>query len=238
MIYFNGDSYTAGHDLSSIDKAWPVKLAKIIQVPYINHAHPGSCNDRIFRGTTNFIIENKGIDMVVLATSFLSREEIWDNDTEFHHRIHTKEKELGSKLITSTFLEQKYGFKKYSKFINLEKQLCDYYQDVYSLTQICKHRDVKYFIFSAAMNLLGGGLWDETVMDFVKNLNTYKELSKDPGFCDVHELCLVDWARENDKKRHPTTDHLSENGHDSFATYLYKNHIINLLTIEKMQTAS
>jgi hypothetical protein len=229
MIYFNGDSHSSGCNLSSIDKAWPVKLAKIMQMPYINHAQAGSCNDRILRSTTNFIIENKSINMMVLANSFLSREEIWEKDAEFHNRIHSEEKKLGSKLVTSEFLEQKYGFKKYRKFINLEKQVCDYYHDVYSLTEICKRRDIKYFIFSAASNLLGGGLWDNEVMDFVKNLNTYKELIKDPGFCDVDEFCLVGWATENDQKRNTVTDHLSEDGHNTFATYIHENYIKNLV---------
>jgi len=40
---------------------------------------------------------------------------------------------------------------------------------------------------------------------------------------------LVGWATENDQKRNTVTDHLSEDGHNTFATYIHENYIKNLV---------
>ena len=76
MIYVNGCSYTFGigtaphgdNPTNCLQNAWPSQLSEMLGQEVINQALPGSCNERIFRDTIDYLSTNDP-DMVIVMWS-------------------------------------------------------------------------------------------------------------------------------------------------------------------------
>ena len=224
MIYVNGDSYST---LVPDFPIWTDTLSEISGRSIVNHSIPGSSNDSIFRCTLEYATNNQ-VETVILATSFITREEVWEDTLEFSHTIRQHEQEIGCKFITSEFVEQKYGIHRYNKFNDLHKQLCDYYFNVYLLTRHLTSIGINYFVFSAAPTVLGGGEWDNDILLYISNLQYYKILLDDPRFLDVTDFSLVEWSIETNQNR-TKTNHLLQDGHENFANHMYDTYLKELI---------
>jgi hypothetical protein len=71
ILYSNGCSYTANHDLNRKDR-YPIILADQLGYRCIDRAEPGSCNSRIIRVTINDCIKLKKDNENILALIQLS----------------------------------------------------------------------------------------------------------------------------------------------------------------------
>jgi hypothetical protein len=211
-LYINGDSYSA---YTEEHKVWPEIISEKLALTFVNQATPGSSNNRILRNSLEYISQNDKIECVIIASTFLSRDEEWVADrrilNKFVHTMPDWERSNGSKFITSNFLN--------NLNVKLEKQLFEYYQKVFLLTQMLKSKNIKYLIFSAAINYLNGLDWDNDSLNYRNKLHIYKLLQQDPGFKDVDEFSLVQWAINTDQER-SDSNHLFAQGHLNFAEYL------------------
>lgn len=216
MIYVNGDSHTAPYDNSTI---WVDYLSDITKKSVVNHAMPGSNNDRIFRSSLDYL-NNNPCELVILGTSFITREEFWDDTTDFTHTIHPDEQKLGSKFITSQFKEDKYDLFRSRKLFDFHKPIVDYYFNLYLFSVFCKSKNIKYFIFSAAQNYFNGEFWDPSFLTYLKNLTFYKEVIQDKNIWDTQSFCLWNWKQA--RKLPGDTGHLiDDESHKMFAEFLY-----------------
>lgn len=78
MIYVNGDSWTSGWPNEEIyghrEFSWPHLLSISLNETIINDARAGCSNDRIYRRTFDYILENKPERAIVCLTSWLRFE--------------------------------------------------------------------------------------------------------------------------------------------------------------------
>jgi hypothetical protein len=74
ILYVNGDSNSAGTELSDLSQSWANILGKKLNFPVINDSKAGGSNPRIFRTTGNFTTHSKNMFVVIGWTSW-EREE-------------------------------------------------------------------------------------------------------------------------------------------------------------------
>jgi len=78
----NGCSWTYGQDLPNpLIQSWPARLSKLLGLPVVNLAVPGSGNDSIYRRTAEYLsldLANQVKPLVVIAWSQYWRTEFWN----------------------------------------------------------------------------------------------------------------------------------------------------------------
>ena len=218
-VYINGDSYSAE---SAGQVPYSNFIANIIDIPVINHAVAGSCNDRILRTSLEYCanLKQNQRPLIIIGFSFIAREEIWiENIAQYSHRIKDY---FGSQLVSSEWLK-KFDEATMHAIIdqNINKQVIHFYTKLFMFVQTLKSMDLQYYIFSAADNADYRNLnWDS-----LKNLQMFQRVSQDPNIINLHEFNIGKWAKDNHLSTTPTS-HLYEDGHKMFADYLLKN-VIN-----------
>jgi hypothetical protein len=82
ILYVNGDSNSAGTDLTDISRSWPHILSRQLDCDLINHASPGASNAKISRTLQEFINQYTGdvndIFFIVGWTSWEREEWIYN----------------------------------------------------------------------------------------------------------------------------------------------------------------
>lgn len=224
-ILVNGDSYSAKAKI----KVYSDFLESLSGTPVINIAWPGSNNQRIARSTIEKLIELKQIyknPLVIVGWSFIRRIEVWyykdnplvlnripdrDGPSEAHKsRLVTLDVLASMNKIT---LEQKCLILEHSM---VHKQLTDFYTMLYMFCHTVKSLGAELFCFSAAKNT------DVTIASFpyVQSLRHVQWCQSQKNLHELHDFCIMDWAEHNDPDRLLPTGHLSEFGHEKFASIL------------------
>ena len=88
MLLTNGCSFVWGDELDGYDDSPPTheeytftyKLSEQLGIPYVNIAQCGSCNQKIFRDTTDYLRTCKELPThIVILWSSWQREEVAEN---------------------------------------------------------------------------------------------------------------------------------------------------------------
>jgi hypothetical protein len=219
----NGDSYSAKN---SNHKVYADFLQQQLGVPVYNHAWSGSNNQRIIRSTLENIHQYKN-PLVLIGWSFIRRIEVWyygENqsiikripdrnqgiDESKQSRFVTLNLLLGAKEAT---LEQKCLV---SEDLFVHKQLTDFYTNLYLFAHTLESMNIKYKFFSAAKNTE----IPINCFPYIESLHQVQWCAQNKNFYNLHDFCILDWAKENDLDAHPVTGHLSETGHKLFTNLL------------------
>lgn len=229
LLYVNGDSYTA--KLYEWD-TYSTVLGKNLGIPSVNKAIHGSSNDRITRSTLEDCIAylNQGIKpFVVLAYSFVSREEVW-SETASKHLVAKYNPDNSGLLVTLDWLLQEKGqgltTEEKNRFIdlNINKQMTDFYTSVYLMANTLENIGIDYFIFSGADN----SDYKELNWDYLQTLQMYNKVTNNKNIADLHDLSISGWAKKNNVPTQSTGHLLSGKEHELFGNYLYENYIKKL----------
>lgn len=86
MILTNGCSFTEGHDLHDQSLCWPNVLGNLLDKPVKNLALGGASNERIFRTTQEFLIDNDP-ELTVIGWTQFDRNEL-SHHAGFYVRCH------------------------------------------------------------------------------------------------------------------------------------------------------
>ncbi|CAB4137918.1 hypothetical protein UFOVP328_133 [uncultured Caudovirales phage] len=217
MLYVNGDSYSA--DMANF-KVYGHYLADKLSIPLINQASVGSCNDRIFRTTMEYIasLSDQEKPLIVIGFSFFTRDEVWLKNID-NYKNHIQDFDQ-SHFVSMAWLLQNKNIDAETKSLiveqNINKQIINFYTKLYMLTKILKSLNLTYFIFSAAEN--------EDYKDInwgsLNNLSMYRSVVQDPNVCDFQKFNIPSWARTNNITT-TKTGHLLSDGHYKFADFLY-----------------
>jgi len=221
-ILINGDSYSA----SDGDKVYGNFLGEMLNIPVKNIARAGSNNQRIVRSTieeiNNFKQQYKN-PLVLIGWSFIRRLEVWyyGNHPKVLRRIPDRsdavEEHLQPRLITlDILLKEKEATLEQKCLINedlfVHKQLVDFYTNLFMLAHFLESMSVEYFFFSAAKNTE----IPTNSFPYIDNLQQVKWCQQNKNMYKLHDFCVLDWAKVNDKDCKPT-GHLSLAGHEQFA---------------------
>jgi hypothetical protein len=224
-VFINGDSYSASN---SKFKVYGNYIAEKLNLPLINLAKSGSNNDRILRSSIEFLEgTNFKSPMVIIGWSFIRRLEVWyygNNEKVLSYipdQDHKDHKNL--KFITlDHLLNENEATIEQKALVNedlfVHKQLVNFYTDLFLFSKYLQNQNFKYFFFSAAKNN------DMPINCFpaVENLCMVQTVTRDPNIYKLHDFYIKDWANTYDNQAHNVTGHLSVDGHQKFADYLYK----------------
>jgi hypothetical protein len=217
FIYLNGDSYSAKYSARCYGDFLQDKLG----IPVFNKACMGSNNYRITRITLENILEIKSQHprmLVILGMSFITRDEIWYEDTVKQSMVIPDNAEFPeSRLTTSRVLDNGAWdeIKDHIVDLNINRQLVHFYTNLYMLTQTLENFGVDYFIFSAARN----DGWREANWSFINSLRIAKECNSNPKIFNLHNFSIPEFAKQNNIDT-ASTGHLYEDGHDKFSNFL------------------
>lgn len=221
-IYINGDSYSAP---SYHHKVYSDFLQDTTGRNIDNQAMTGACNRNIIRNTLQDL-HNKEPTLCILGLSFITREELWVNNndqwnnkkTHLAHKIRTKERKLGSRFVTDSWMENELP-PGYRRYMDICRQWCDAYVDLYMLANTLTQLGHDYYIFGAAHNTMGSPELDFGYLGYLFNLPQYIWCKQNPRILALEEFDIPAWAKNREIKT-TETGHLFEEGHEQFAYWL------------------
>lgn len=224
-VLLNGDSYSA-------NTHWPTYgeyVSRSLNLPIYNIAYPGSNNDRILRSTIEKVLELKNQNftpLVIIGWSFVRRLEVW----YYGHnaRVTAKTPDRTSKSLHAeprfvsleTLIAENEASMEQKCLIQqdlcVHKQLTDFYTKIYLCAQFLQLHGLPWFMFSAAKNI------DMPVKSFpyIESLSHVQWCQHQPNIHNLHEFCVINWAKDHDPHCNPVTGHLSSTGHEKFATVI------------------
>jgi len=224
-IVVNGDSYSA----KIKNRVYSDFLAEQLNIPVINIARQGSNNDRIRRTSIEKLLEIKGQykkPLLIVGWSFIRRIEVWyyGNHSQVIHAIPDRENKESYQqprfvtLDTLTSLNQATLEQKclVNEDLFVHKQLTDFYTSLYMFAHTVESLGAELFCFSAAKNT-------EIPVDsfpYIESLQQVKWCASQKNIHQLHEFCIMQWAKNNDPAHAIKTGHLSEYGHQHFADEL------------------
>lgn len=221
-LLVNGDSYSAPR---SSHPVYADILARDLGVSVYNYARSGSNNDRICRTTieyTNQALQQGRRPMVMVAWSFVRRQEVWYYGSNTHHMMpdQCRGDHHDPRFMTLDWLLQDGMATMEQKAMvsdprEIHKLLTDWYTHVYLLAHWLEHQGLPYFFFSGADN----EDCPTHCFPFVRELTTVKWCQDNPRIRDLHGFHVSKWARDNDPGA-TETGHLSHEGHQKFAVYI------------------
>lgn len=138
LIYFNGDSNTAGTELvNPVEQGFAGKLAKKLGASFINQATAGAANDTIYRTTREFLITSSTKpDLIIIGWSDSGREE-W-----FYQNKYQSVNSLGVELPDVANLELYQYWKEHQGY------------DIVYLTQLTKYWNSRIYQFHLELEFL------------------------------------------------------------------------------------
>ena len=228
MIYdgliVNGDSYSAKY---SETLTYANFLGNSLNIPVENIARVGSNNDRIVRSTIDFLNSCKFSNpLVIIGWSFIRRKEVWyyGSNRKILNNCFDRNSEPQLKFTTLDFLIEENEISDFEKSQLLDpnqvhKQLHDFYQNLFLLSNYLEHKKINYFWYSAADNT------DCFIESFpaLDKLHSVQWVKQHQKIYQLHNFCTKSWALINDNKHRTSTGHLSESGHKKFADFIVKH---------------
>jgi|TARA_B110000914_G_C15390518_1_gene412235 hypothetical protein len=153
MIYVNGCSYTFGIGTvphgdapePCLKNSWPSQLGDMLDTEVVNEALPGSCNDRIYRDTINYL-SNNNPDLVIVMWSdpgrmeaFIPKEGDWYKEIFDLYQITPQSVNSISSYFHREALESWYSFLHTDEKANLNTLT-----HMNAIQMICKARGIPY----------------------------------------------------------------------------------------------
>jgi len=221
-IVVNGDSYSAPN---KEHRVYADFLAKHFDIPVYNYAWAGSNNQRITRSSIEYLLDLKkqyNNILFIAGWSFIRRLEVWyyGNNNQVNTCI-PDQRTGDTKLVTlDVLLNLNEATLEQKSLINedlfIHKSLVDFYNNLYTFGHWLESQNISYFWFSAARNT------DCPVhcFPYIQSLQQVQWVKQNPRIYQLHEFCVMNWAKENDPDSHLTTGHLSESGHEKFSNLI------------------
>lgn len=224
-ILINGDSYSAE---VTEHKVYGNFLAEKFNIPIKNFAVPGSNNQRILRTLIEYLYQVKSEfknPLVIIGWTFTSRLEVWyyGNNKKLINQVPDAELSPESRLITlDRLIQNNEATLEHKALISDEvlanTQFTNHFTNLYLLANLLNSMSIDYRFFSAADNA-GCNL------SFFPHLLRYQHVKwvlDNPKIYELNDFSLSKWAKENDPQC-TSTGHLSESGHERFASFFNEN---------------
>lgn len=151
-LFTNGDSWTWGQglqedQLDGIPRGqWPEVLGNKLNLKVINIAENGSSNERIFRSTMEWVIENKDKiedTIIVIGWTVSDRWEWWDNFEKSWTKCYANH---GGDTLTYK-MSKKWWTDFYTRFFDIDKMSYKSIVNIISLQNFLKQNKCNYIFF-------------------------------------------------------------------------------------------
>lgn len=153
MIYVNGCSYTFGigtaphgdSPTNCLQNAWPSQLSEMLGQEVINQALPGSCNERIFRDTIDYLSTNDP-DMVIIMWSDPGRvEHYMPKEGDWYREIFDLFQITPQAVTNVNDYFKREALESYFSFLHHDAKRClDTLSYMNAIQMICKARNIPY----------------------------------------------------------------------------------------------
>ena len=225
-VLVNGDSYSAKNSSTHVYSDF---LKKELDLPVHNIAAIGANNQRIIRSTIEKALELKyqgNMPLILIGWSFIQRIEVWyyGNKPGVLNRIPDSlvgNEHKNPKFVTlDVLLKENEATLEQKCLINndmfVHSQLTNFYTSLFMLANTLEALGLEYRFFSAAKNT------EIPVNSFpyIESLQQVQWCINNKNFYQLHNFCVLDWAKDNDPNAHQVTGHLSTEGHKKFAKFL------------------
>jgi hypothetical protein len=150
MLYVNGDSHTAGAEISNKSQSWPNLLASKFNCGLINQAVGGGSNPGILRTTYKFINSCSNIKdhFFVIGWTSWEREE-WNYNNNYYNVNASGYLNLPEEL----HIQYKNWVVDQTNETRILKSSI-LHNEIYKLHQVLKQQDIKHLFFNALMPYL------------------------------------------------------------------------------------
>jgi len=166
MILINGCSFTEGYDLEDINDNWPTQFSKLTNQDIINLALGGASNERIFRTTIEWLVNNNVPEHVIIGWTGHNRNEL-SHELGMYVRLLTTsiEQENGPKTDDLSVIHKTWMNHLLNEWINYRNWI---YRLLF-LQDYFESKKIKYTFFSA--------FTDPLMIDFINATPAALELA-------------------------------------------------------------
>lgn len=221
LIYFNGDSNTAGTELWDLEQGYAAKLAKKLGASsVVNDAMAGCSNMRIIRSTESFLRDcatrDQYPDFMVIGWSSFEREEWWSDEYSQLISLNThvfafddiKKTDRYQHWLAHQALDNHYNIQM-AKFYNTQ---------IYNLHQELRSKNIRHLFFPAIWSLA----YFEARVEHKPYASVYR-LDWHHNFVAPYEenFSMINWLAERGHEEiTPGQRHYAEPAQEEWARYL------------------
>jgi hypothetical protein len=153
MIYVNGCSYTFGIGTAPhgdcpetcLQNSWPAQLGEMIDQEIINQALPGSCNERIFRDTINYLSTNDPSMVIVMWSDPGRLEAYMPKEGDWYREIFDLFQITPQAVTNINDYFKREALESYFSFLHTDAKRClDTLSYMNAIQMICKAKGITY----------------------------------------------------------------------------------------------
>jgi lysophospholipase L1-like esterase len=151
MILINGCSFTEGYDLDNPDDNWPTQYGRLVDQPVTSLALGGSSNDRIYRTTKEWLVNNTQPSHIIIGWTFFNRNELFHHEGMYIRGLNTgSDSEIEYKPLDIDIVHKNWIQYNLNEWINYRNWI----YNVLFLQQYCESNNIQYTFFNAVENPL------------------------------------------------------------------------------------
>lgn len=212
-ILVAGDSYSV---------EWPKQFAGLIPNPVTNISSKGRSNLFIWSSVVNYLTKVNKKHLVIVGNSFITRTDTWvENSVEkefWEDRSHPEHKRGNQSVPLQHFS------KKYDQWFRTS-DICtlwqSYYFGLYSFAHTLNSLGHDFFLFNAAVNVMGEPDLNSDFRGYLDNTPYYKWCHSQSNILPGNTFSVPDWCKNNGVKTTDTGHIADEEGCLVFAKWLH-----------------
>jgi hypothetical protein len=195
-ILVAGDSYSV---------EWPNQFAKLVPNQITNISSQGRSNTFIYTSVINYLTQQKTKHLVIVGNSFITRIDTWkdtpDKKNYWEKRGHP-ERHRGNLSVPLQIFEDQYN--SWFKTSNICMLWIEYYFQLYCFAHTLKSLGHDFFLFNAAVNVMGDDELDENFRGYLINTPFYHYCLNHPNILAGDQFSIPAWCQKNNIKTKDT----------------------------------
>lgn len=211
-ILVAGDSYSM---------EWPKQFSTLIPNQITNVSSYGRSNLFVWSSALNYLAKVDKKHIVIIGNSFITRTDTWVEKTKnFWEPKGHPERKTGNRSTPLQHFEKKY--EQWFKTSDICTLWQSYYVELYSIAHTLQSLGHDFFLFNAAINVMGDPELDGDFTGYLFNTPYYKWCHSQPNILPGDTFSIPTWCKDNDVKT-TSTGHIAEaEGCLVFSKWLHK----------------
>ena len=213
-ILVAGDSYSL---------EWPKQFSKIIQNPVTNISSQGRSNLFVWSSAINYLMQTNTKHIVIVGNSFITRTDTWiekSEKKEYWEYGQHPERKNGNKSTPLQHHDNKY--KAWFRTSDICTLWQEYYHDLFCFAHTLKSLGHDFFLFNAAVNVMGDPELDSDFRGYLFNTPYYIWCHSQPNILPGHTFSIPEWCEGNKVKTTDTGHIADDEGCLVFSKWLHK----------------
>lgn len=194
-ILVAGDSYSV---------EWPTQFATLVPNQITNISSKGRSNTFIWTSVVNYLTQQKTKHLVVVGNSFITRMDTWQGKSLIQEQSESNgfwekhghpERQRGNMSVPLQIFDDQY--KKWFKTSDICGLWIEYYFQLLCFAHTLKSLGHDFFLFNAAVNVMGDDELDEDFRGYLINTPFYNYCRNHPNILPGDQFSIPSWCKEN-----------------------------------------